>query len=62
MLQNCYIILRLYLSGVSNPPHPNWKVVGELNEDGNINAIDYAILRSFLLGNINSLPYKPTAF
>jgi hypothetical protein len=31
---------------------------GDINEDGNINSTDYAILKRYLLGTITSLPFK----
>ena len=41
----------------ASEPEPTSKI-GDLNEDNSIDALDYSLMKQFLLGVINDLPAK----
>ncbi len=60
-----YKYIKYYPNGVPAPTNPNNNtptptptnsIVGDLNEDGGVNSIDFGYLRMYLLGSIKDFP------
>ncbi|NLL05646.1 MAG: family 16 glycosylhydrolase [Clostridiaceae bacterium] len=55
-----YKYIKYYPDGVpsNNTPAPSNTIVGDLNDDGEVNSLDFGSLRLYLLGTINDFPAK----
>jgi endoglucanase len=58
MLKTEYI--PIYKNGVKvygkEPSHPTQDLLGDVNGDTEVNALDFALMKSYLIGNINDFP------
>ncbi|RKD31822.1 hypothetical protein BET01_18800 [Lacrimispora algidixylanolytica] len=55
-----YTLMKMYLlESIKDFSVHNELAAGELNLNGDIDALDFAVLKKYLLGVISKLPYFP---